>query len=59
LFQIERSDTYDASAGFRYRFAETGFIAANVLVAMNSQGVSAEITPTIEIEYAFSTAWSR
>ena len=55
--QIERSDMFDASAGLRYRFAESGFIAANAVVALNDQGVRADVIPTLEIEYAFSTPW--
>jgi hypothetical protein len=44
---------YDASVGFRYQFAESGFIAANVIVALNEQGLRAAVIPTFEVEYAF------
>ena len=57
FFQIERSDMFDASVGLRCRFAENGFASANVIVPLNSQGVRAAATPTVEIEYAFSTPW--
>jgi hypothetical protein len=53
FFQIERSDMYDASLGFRYQFAESGYIAANAIVALNEQGLRAAVIPTFEVEYAF------
>lgn len=53
FLQIERSDMYDASVGFRWQFAESGFLAANAIVALNDQGVRATVIPTFEVEYAF------
>jgi hypothetical protein len=55
FFQIERNDQYDASLGFRWRFAESGFVSANALVPLNQQGLRAGVIPTLEVEYAFST----
>ncbi len=57
FFQIERNDLYDASVGLRWRFADSGFVSANALVPLNEQGLRADVIPTIEIEYAFSTPW--
>jgi hypothetical protein len=54
FFQIERNDLYDASLGFRWRFAESGFVSANALVPLNQQGLRAGVIPTLEVEYAFS-----
>jgi hypothetical protein len=53
FFQIERSDRYDASVGFRWQFAESGFLAANTIVALNDEGVRAAAIPTFGVEYAF------
>jgi hypothetical protein len=57
FFQIERNDIYDASIGFRFLFAGTGVIAANVLVPLNDDGLRADVVPTVSIEYAFSLPW--
>ena len=56
FFQIERNDQYDASIGLRWRFADTGFVSANALVPLNQQGLRADVIPTVEVEYAFSTS---
>ena len=53
FFQIERNDIYDASVGFRYRFAESGLVAANAVLPLNDDGLRAEAIPTLEVEYAF------
>jgi hypothetical protein len=53
FFQIDRNDLFDASVGFRYRFAESGVVSANVLVPLNDQGLRTNVTPTFEVEYAF------
>ncbi len=55
FFQIERNDIYDASMGLRWLFAESGVISANVIVPLNRDGLRAEVIPTVEVEYAFSS----
>lgn len=57
FFQIERNDQYDASLGFRWRFADSGFVSANALVPLNRQGLRAGVIPMIGVEYAFSAPW--
>jgi hypothetical protein len=53
FFQIERNDIVDGSFGLRYRFAESGVVAANVVVPMNLQGLRPDFIPTVEVEYVF------
>src|SRR5437016_3933298 len=53
FFQIERSDQYSASLGYRWRFATSGFVSANAIVPLNDQGLQAAVIPTLELEYAF------
>ena len=53
FFQIERNNIYDASVGFRYRFAEGAIVSANALVPLNQQGLRADVIPTVEMEYVF------
>ena len=53
FFQIERNDIYDASVGFRWRFAPSGSVALNAIVPLNDQGLRPEAIPTLEVEYAF------
>ncbi len=53
FFQIERSDQYDASVGFRWRFADAGFVGLNAIVPMNEQGFRPDVIPTAEVEYSF------
>jgi hypothetical protein len=53
FFQIERSDTVDASVGVRWRFAETAVLSANALVPLNHQGLRADVIPTVEVEWTF------
>jgi len=55
FFQIERNDIYDASVGLRWLFAESGVISANVIVPLNRDGLRADVIPTVEVEYAFSS----
>lgn len=57
FFQIDRSDLFDVSVGVRVLFAETGVITANALIPLNDAGVRADVIPTVEVEYAFSTPW--
>jgi hypothetical protein len=57
FFQIERNDIYDASIGFRYLFAESGVISANVIVPLNDEGLRPDVIPTVQVEYAFSAPW--
>jgi hypothetical protein len=53
FFQVERNDIYDASVGLRWRFADSGFISANALVPLNSDGFRPDAIPTVEASYAF------
>ena len=53
FFQIERNDIYDASVGFRWRFAGSGFLGVNALVPLNSDGFRPDAIPTVEASYAF------
>jgi hypothetical protein len=53
FFQIERSDTVDASVGIRWRFADTAVLSANALVPLNRQGLRADFIPTLEVEGTF------
>jgi hypothetical protein len=53
FFQIERSDQYSASVGWRWRFASSGFVSANAIVPLNDQGIQAAVIPTLELEDAF------
>jgi hypothetical protein len=54
FFQIDRNDLYDASAGARWGFAETGFLGVNAIVPLNrDQGLRPDVIPTIEVEYSF------
>ena len=53
FFQIERSDTVDASVGVRWRFAENAVLSANALVPLNHQGLRADVIPTFEVEWTF------
>jgi hypothetical protein len=53
FFQIERNDIYDASVGFRWRFADTGFVGLNALVPLNEDGFRPSVVPTLEVEYSF------
>jgi hypothetical protein len=53
FFQIERNDQYDASVGFRCRFADTGFVGLNAIVPLNEDGLRPDVIPTLEVEYSF------
>jgi hypothetical protein len=53
FFQIERNDSFDASLGLRYRFAESGVVSVNTIVPLNDQGLRPEAIPTFQVEYAF------
>ena len=53
FFQIERSDTFDASVGIRWQFADNAVLSANALVPLNRQGLQANVIPTVEIECTF------
>jgi len=53
FFQIRRNDIFDASIGLRWRVAEGGVLAANVLLPLNADGLRAEAIPTVEAEFAF------
>jgi hypothetical protein len=53
FFQIERNDIYDASVGFRWRFADSGLVSVNALVPLNSDGFRPDAIPTVEASYAF------
>ena len=53
FFQIERSDTVDASVGVRWRFAENAVLSGNALVPLNHQGLRADVIPTFEVEWTF------
>jgi hypothetical protein len=53
FFQIERSDTFDASVGVRWQFAETAVLSVNALVPLNHQGLQAEVIPMFEVEWTF------
>jgi len=53
FFQIERSDQYDASVGFRWRFADAGFVGLNAIVPLNDEGFRPDVIPTVEVEYSF------
>src|SRR5262245_19488458 len=53
FFQIERNDIYDASVGFRWRFADSGLVGVNALVPLNSDGFRPDAIPTVEASYAF------
>ena len=53
FFQIERDDIFDASVGFRWRFADNGVVALNALVPLNNDGLRPDVIPTVEVEYAF------
>jgi outer membrane putative beta-barrel porin/alpha-amylase len=53
FFQLERNDQYDASAGLRWRFADSGSVGLNVIVPLNDAGLRADAIPTFEAEYAF------
>ena len=57
FFQIQRSDLFDVSLGLRWLFAETGVISAGALVPLNDDGLRADVIPTVEVEYAFTTPW--
>ena len=54
FFQIERNDIFDGSVGLRWRFADSGFLAANAVVPLNAEGLRPNVIPTLEVEYAFS-----
>src|SRR5262249_49768067 len=54
FFQIERNDIYDASVGFRWRFAGSAFLGVNALVPLNSDGFRPDAIPPVEASYAFS-----
>jgi hypothetical protein len=53
FFQIERSDTVDASVGIRWRFADNAVVSGNALVPLNRQGLRADVIPTFEVEWTF------
>jgi hypothetical protein len=53
FFQIERNDMVDAAVALRYRFAESGFLAANATVSLNDDGLRAAAIPTVQFQYAF------
>jgi len=53
FFQIERNDQYDASVGFRWRFADSGFVGLNAIVPLNEDGLRPDVVPTLEVEYSF------
>jgi hypothetical protein len=53
FFQVERNDILDAAVGVRYRFGDNGILSANALVPLNSDGLRADVIPTVEIGYAF------
>jgi hypothetical protein len=53
FFQIERNDQYDASVGFRWRFADSGFVGLNAIVPLNEDGLRPDVIPTLEVEYSF------
>jgi hypothetical protein len=53
FFQIERNDTYDASVGLRWQFAEAGFLSASALVPLNREGLRADVVPMAQVEYTF------
>ena len=53
FFQIERNDQYDASVGFRWRFADSGFVGLNAIVPLNEDGLRPDVIPTLELEYSF------
>jgi hypothetical protein len=53
FFQIERNDTYDASVGFRWQFADAGVVSTNAIVPLNGEGLRADVIPMAQIEYAF------
>jgi len=45
FFQIERSNTVDASVGVHWRFAETAVVPASALVPINHQGAARRCHP--------------
>ena len=53
FFQIERSDTVDASIGIRWRITDTAVLSANALMPLNRQGLQADFIPTLEVEGTF------
>lgn len=53
FFQIERSDSFDASTGVRWRFARRAVLSANAIVPLNRDGLRADVIPTVQMEYAF------
>jgi hypothetical protein len=53
FFQIERSDTVDASVGIRWQFADNAVVSANALVPLNRQGLRADVIPTFEVDCTF------
>jgi outer membrane putative beta-barrel porin/alpha-amylase len=57
FFQIERADIFDVSLGLRLLFADSGVISAGALVPLNNSGLRADVIPTVEVEYAFTTPW--
>ena len=53
FFQIERSDTVDASVGLRWSFTETGLLSLNALVPLNRAGLRADVIPTVDVEWRY------
>jgi hypothetical protein len=53
FFQIERSDSFDASVGVRWRFARAAVLSANALVPLDRAGLRAEVIPSVQMEYGF------
>jgi hypothetical protein len=53
FFQVARNDSYDASVGLRWRFAESGTVSVETLVPLERTGFRADVVPTVAVEYAF------
>ena len=53
FFQIERSDTVDASVGLRWSFSETGLLSVNALVPLNRAGLRPDVVPTVGVEWRY------
>jgi len=53
FFQIERSDSFDASVGIRWRIARRAALSANAIVPLERGGLRADVIPTVQLEYAF------
>lgn len=55
FFQIERNDVYDVSLGLRWAVIDDLVLSGNAILPLNDEGLRADVIPTFQIEYFFSS----